>query len=181
MATSLGDSLHEAAVDLETPMADLEYTVEAHGDVSASRLRDVALEIAFLRRHLVPFEVLLSRATQSDTWIVGDSRRAWLTLADRARDTTASLQALYDRLRAARADVSERLTRRTNHILYVLTLFSVVALPVNLFLGFLGMSVGIANSNLLGLDRPVHVLFVLVAIIAFAGAAYGIVKRWHLL
>jgi zinc transporter len=183
MAATLGEVLDGSAMDLEVPMADLEHAVDARPDALYAKVRDVVVEITRVRRHLVPFQVLVSRLalTQEDNWLVKDCRAGWQRLADQADDTAAVLQALLDRARALGDEISERVARRTNHILYVLTVLSSVTLPLSLLVGFLGINVGIVDSNLLGLSRPIHVGIVCAALGVLAASAHALIKRLDLL
>jgi zinc transporter len=178
MAAHLGEALDGAAMHLEAPMADLEFEVDKAPAVRSAHVRDIITEITRVRRHVAPFQILVSRLarTQELTWLVGESRGDWQRLSDQADDTASVLQGLLDRARALADDIAERLAERTNHILYVLTVVSSVTLPLSLFVGFLGMNIGTVNSNILGLDRPIHVALVLVVLCLLAVGAYSLIR-----
>jgi zinc transporter len=52
------------------------------------------------------------------------------------------IQALQERIRAVQDETSARVAQENNQTLYVLTMVTVLALPINLISGLFGMNVG---------------------------------------
>ena len=80
----------------------------------------------------------------------------------------ADMTALQERIKLLQEEIAARVTEETNRSVYVLTMVTVLALPINMIAGLLGMNVG-------GVPLAEHAkgFWIVVAIIASFTAAAG--------
>lgn len=182
MAAWPAQGLHESAIELEIPIAELEYAVDAEREMPNDALRELDTRILHLRRSLAPLQILVERMLAlGDSWLLGEAHPAWRDLGDEVGDTAGLLQAAHDRARALHASIAEQLGERTNHILYVLALLSAVMLPLTLVTGVLGMNVAITDASMPGLEAPIALVIVCLALLGIAWVGYRLIRRLKLL
>jgi zinc transporter len=182
MAEALLASLRQGALQLEAPSADIEYAAEVgRADTSAS-LRELRNRVAAIRRLLAPFKVLVERTLALEAcWLVQGRLKEWRRLADQLRDTDALLQSLYDRLLAVHDYIGERLSRDMNAILYRLTIFSTILLPITAVTGLLGMNVGVAGASYRFMGGSLAFVAVVVVLVVLAWLEYHFMRKRRLL
>jgi Mg2+ and Co2+ transporter CorA len=143
---------------------------------------DRAAGVTALRRVLAPVKVLVDRTLLlDDAWFVRDHGVDWRRLSDQARDTDALLQSLYDRLAAVHDFVTERLSRQMNSVLYRLTVFSTILLPVTAITGLLGMNVGVAGASYRFMGGSLAFVLVVTALVVLALFEYRFMRIRNLL
>lgn len=182
MTAGLALSLRQQAIQLEAPVAELEYMAETTlGDTSAT-LRELRGRVTGLRRILAPFKVVVDRTlTLEDSWVVRARLRDWQHLADDVRDSDVLLQSLNDRLVAVRDYVGERLARTMNTVLYRLTIFSTILLPLTAITGLLGMNVGVPGASYPFMGNAWAFVLVTLALGVLAWFEYRFMRKRHLL
>jgi zinc transporter len=182
MAAWLGTSLRQAATALEEPVANLEYTTQHGLDDTSTQLRELRGRVTALRRVLAPVKVLVDRTLAlDDAWFVRDHGADWKRLSDQARDTDALLQSLYDRLAAVHDYVTERLSRQMNSVLYRLTVFSTILLPITAISGLLGMNVGVAGASYRFMGGSLAFVLVVAGLAVLAWFEYRFMRLRNLL
>jgi zinc transporter len=182
MTAGLALSMRQHAIQLEAPVAELEYKAETkRGDTSAT-LRELRGCVTGLRRILAPFKVVVDRTVMlKDSWIVRDRPRDWQRLADDVQDTDVLLQSLNDRLAAVHDYVGECLARTMNAVLYRLTIFSTILLPLTVITGLLGMNVGVAGASYRFMDNSSAFILVTLLLGLLAWLEYRFLRKRHLL
>jgi zinc transporter len=181
MTSVLVEALHDAALDLEDPMAGVEFSSLGDQQPSAE-LRGLGRKVTRLRQHVAPLRIVLERMLATPgSWLVRAHLEAWRHLTDTLHDTDEMLQLLLDRASAVREDLWGRLMRKTNYVLYVLTLISAVLLPLTLLTSLLGMNVGIRGASYRWMDSTLAFVIVCAGLVVLAWAQYRFIRRRHLL
>jgi len=182
MAAGLAALLRDNALDLEDPMTELEYAAETEQDSDSSELGEMQTTIARLRRHVAPYKILVARfLAMPDAWLVSDHLPRWRHLADQLQEADSLLQNMYERAKALRDLVGERLARRMNYILYVLTVLTTIMLPLTFVTGLFGMNVGIEGGSYRFMQAPLTFLGICAALGVLAWVEYRFIKRRQLL
>jgi zinc transporter len=182
MAGGLAAALRQEAIQLEAPLADVEYAAEAGRADASALLRKLRSRVTLLRRILAPFKVLVDRTLALEScWFVQSRREEWQRLADQQRDSDALLQSLHERLIAVHDFVGERLSRDMNAILYRLTIFSTILLPVTAITGLLGMNVGVEGASYRFMGGSLAFVGVVILLVLLAWLEYRFMQKRHLL
>lgn len=182
MAAGLGALLRDAALDLEDPVAELEYAAETEQGSDSSELGEVQTTIARLRRHVAPYKILVARClAMPDAWLFSDHLPRWRHLADQLQEADSLLQNMHERAKALRDLVGERLARRMNYILYVLTILTAIMLPLTFVTGLFGMNVGIEGGSYRFMEAAPTFLGICAALAVLAWVEYRFIKRRQLL
>ena len=149
----------------------------------AHRISFSRSELGLLRRVLVRLQRLLAPEpatffrllNRPPLWIsIGDLQ----VLRQAAEEFSAAVgdaQALIERVKLLQEELAALVNEQTNRTLHVLTLVTVLALPINLVAGLLGMNVGgvpLANSGF-GFTFVVLVLAVVTASLAY----FALIRR----
>ncbi|SEK59909.1 zinc transporter [Roseateles sp. YR242] len=125
-------------------------------------------EVAQLRRLMVRLQRLLAPEPSALLRMLSNPP-AWVAESDKQQLQQASeefslvlrdIQALQERIRAVQDETAARVAQENNRTLYLLTMVTVLALPINLISGLFGMNVG----GLPFLDHP-HGFVVVVSLI----------------
>lgn len=123
----------EASVDAERPGAG-----DARRELSALRRR-----IVETRRYVYPQrEALTSLLLDPPDWMPKRGLSALRETNDRLLRYVEELDAARERALVIRDDIQNRLSERTNRILFALSILSAVFLPLTFVTGALGMNVG---------------------------------------
>jgi Mg2+ and Co2+ transporter CorA len=182
MAGGLSASLHAAAAKLEAAVADLEYISEGGSVDTSAQLGALRRDVATARRTLAPFKVLAERIlTLQHSWLLRDALDKWQRIVDVLRDTDALLQSLHERLISVHDLVDERLSRRMNAVLYRLTIFSTILLPITAITGLFGMNVGVHGASYRFMDGSMAFVLVAIALCLFGWLEYRFMRSRHLL
>ncbi|HEY8210946.1 MAG TPA: CorA family divalent cation transporter [Myxococcaceae bacterium] len=182
LASRLSTSLHEEALDMEDSMAELENLALGDRQGLAEALRVLQRRITRLRQHVAPMKIFVARLLAvSDTWLVKDYAAGWTHLSDETQDTDDVLQALQERVGAVRDSIQERLARRTNQVLYVLTILSAIMLPLTFLTGLMGINVGIQGASYRWMESTRAFFLTFAALAVLAWLEWQLIKRQHLL
>jgi magnesium transporter len=175
------ESYFDAFEDIELVLEDIDTTSMAPGDVDSKdevlgRLVDVRREIGRLRRALTSHREMLLALTRPELHAIASSESAerFSSLRARldeavqaARDSRESVVGSFDVLIASTG-------QRTNDIMKVLTLVSVLILPGTLLAGIMGM-----NFKLGLFGNELYFWIVLAAMVVIAIATLGIARIRH--
>lgn len=182
MAAGLALSLREAAAELEAAGAELEYATATGSADTSARLSELRRRVAVSRRILASLAVLSERAmTLRDSWLLHGTLKDWRRIADDLGDSNALLQSLHDRLVSVHDFVGERLSRRMNAVLYRLTVFSTILLPITAITGLLGMNVGVPDASYRFLGSSLAFVLVVVFLCILGWLEYWYMRRRRLL
>ena len=172
------ESYFDAFEDIELVLEDIDTTSMAPGDVDSKdevlgRLVEVRREIGRLRRALTSHREMLLALTRPELEAIASSESAerFSSLRARldeavqaARDSRESVVGSFDVLIASTG-------QRTNDIMKVLTLVSVLILPGTLLAGIMGM-----NFKLGLFGEEIYFWIVLAAMVVIALATLGIAR-----
>jgi zinc transporter len=141
----------------------------------AGRLEQKRADLGSLRRLLVRLQRLLAPEpaalfrllSKPPHWIVEGDLQELRQSTEEFNVALSDMAALQERIKLLQEEIAGRVAEANNRSLYVLTIVTVLALPINIIAGLLGMNVG----GIPMADHP-HGFVVVVAIIAtFTGIA----------
>jgi zinc transporter len=96
-----------------------------------------------LRRLLAPEPGALFRLlNQPPAWVAADDVQELRHSTEEFSAVLADMTALQERIKLLQEEIAARVTEETNRSVYVLTMVTVLALPINMIAGLLGMNVG---------------------------------------
>ncbi|WP_088179443.1 transporter [Zoogloea sp. LCSB751] len=123
---------------------DVEDTMLAErGQRSRARLGSLRRVLVRLRRLLAPEPGALFRLlNQPPRWIAADDLQDLRHSTEEFSAVLADMSALQERIKLLQEEVAARVTEETNRSVFVLTMVTVLALPINMIAGLLGMNVG---------------------------------------
>jgi zinc transporter len=134
-------------------------------------------ELSSLRRMLVRLQRLLAPEpaalfrllNRPPEWISEDDRRDLHEAAEEFSTVVGDSAALLERVKLLQEEVAALISEQTNRTLFVLTLVTVLALPINLVAGLFGMNVGGIPfaENGYGFFLIIGILLLLTAILAY--------------
>ena len=142
--------LNEIVTDLETMGRKVLDTVDGLEDRVlgsqttglASEIGTVRRQIVRLRRRIVPLRQIIAKAaSEMPTWAKDDEADRISSLQSRTEHVGSEIVEAQEQARILQEENSSRATERTNNIMYILTVFTVIILPLNLITGFFGMNV----------------------------------------
>ncbi|WP_374486167.1 transporter [Zoogloea sp.] len=155
---------------------DVEDTMLAErGQRSRARLGSLRRVLVRLRRLLAPEPGALFRLlNQPPRWIAPGDLQDLRHSTEEFSAVLADMSALQERIKLLQEEVAARVTEETNRSVFVLTMVTVLALPINMIAGLLGMNVG----GIPLADHP-EGFWIVVAIIASftVGAAWWAFRR----
>ena len=140
--------------------------------VSRSELGSLRRMLVRLQRLLAPepaaFFRLLSRPPD---WISAEELQNLQQAAEKFSTAISDTAALVERVKQLQEELAAFVNEQTNRTLFVLTLVTVLALPINLVAGLFGMNVGgiPLNQHPYGFFLVVSPLLVLTAFLAYWG------------
>ena len=116
----------------------------------ANRIAARRAELGSLRRVLVRLQRLLAPEpaalfrllTQPPGWIVPDDRQDLQRSAEEFAAAVSDTVAVVERVKLVQEELVVLVNEQTNRTLFVLTMVTVLALPINLVAGLFGMNVG---------------------------------------
>ncbi len=135
----------------------------------AGRLEKKRANLGSLRRLLVRLQRLLAPEPAAlfrllkkpATWIVEDDLQELRQSTEEFNVALSDMAALQERIKLLQEEIAGRVAEANNRSLFVLTIVTVLALPINIIAGLLGMNVGGIPLN----EHP-HGFWIVVAIIA---------------
>jgi zinc transporter len=96
-----------------------------------------------LQRLLAPEPAALFRLLQRPpAWVAPDDRQALRQATEEFTVVLSDLAALQERIKLLQEEIAARVNEDNNRSLFLLTIVTVMALPINLIAGLLGMNVG---------------------------------------
>jgi zinc transporter len=111
--------------------------------VSRSELSAQRRSLVRLQRLLAPEPAALFRLlNRPPAWLSEDDLRDLRHAAEEFSAAVADTAALTERLKLLQEELTATVNEQTNRSLFILTLVTVLALPINLVAGLLGMNVG---------------------------------------
>jgi len=129
---------------------------------SRARLGTLRRVLVRLRRLLAPEPGALFRLlNQPPAWIADDDVHDLRHSTEEFSAVLGDMAALQERIKLLQEEIVARVTEETNRSVYVLTMVTVLALPINMIAGLLGMNVG----GIPLAEHP-HGFLIIVAIIA---------------
>jgi len=150
----------------------------------ANRISTSRSELSSLRRVLVRLQRLLAPEPSAffrlinrpPEWITKDDLQDLRESAEEIAAAVSDTQALVERVKLIQEELVALLNERTGRTIYVLTVVTVLALPINMVAGLFGMNVGgiPLASDKLGFWSIVAILLVLTGLLAYL--AFG---RWR--
>ncbi|MDZ7923454.1 MAG: CorA family divalent cation transporter [Marinagarivorans sp.] len=149
----------------------------------AHRISFSRSELGLLRRVLVRLQRLLAPEpatffrllNRPPLWICAGDLQVLRQAAEEFSAAVGDAQALIERVKLLQEELAALVNEQTNRTLHVLTLVTVLALPINLVAGLLGMNVGglpLANSGF-GFTLVVLVLAALTASLGY----FALIRR----
>jgi len=145
LADGLVSRMRPVVGEIEDAFDEFEeaLTNEATADPSAARISEVRRRAIELRRYLAPQrEVLTELADEAGTALTDDDRRALRQGADRVTRLVEDLDVARERGAVTHEEGSERLSKRMNRNMYLLSIVALVFLPLTFITGLLGINVG---------------------------------------
>jgi zinc transporter len=123
-----------------------------------------------LQRLLAPEPAALLRLLQKPpAWIREEDRQDLRQSTEEFNLALSDMAALQERIKLLQEEIEGRVAEQNNHSLFVLTVVTVLALPINIIAGLLGMNVGGVP-----LSDHQHGFWIVVAIIA----TFTVVAGW---
>lgn len=171
------DVLQQIARDATTQVDQTEDRLLA-GQIDTQRGELGSLRRVFvrLRRILAPEPSALFRLlNQPPSWFDDDDAQELRAATEEFSAVLNDLATLQERTKLLQEEIAARTTEQTNRSLFLLTMVTVMALPINIIAGLLGMNVG----GIPLADHP-HGFWVITGIVAaFTGAAgiYAITRH----
>jgi zinc transporter len=135
----------------------------------AGRMEKKRADLGSLRRLLVRLQRLLAPEPAAlfrllkkpPIWIVEDDLQELRQSTEEFNAALSDMAALQERIKLLQEEIAGRVAEANNRSLFVLTIVTVLALPINMIAGLLGMNVGGIPLS----DHP-HGFWIVVAIIA---------------
>jgi len=153
-------------------------------ELLSQRISTSRSELSSLRRVLVRLQRLLAPEPSAffrlinrpPEWITKDDLQDLRESAEEIAAAVSDTQALVERVKLIQEELVALLNERTGRTIYVLTVVTVLALPINMVAGLFGMNVGgiPLASDKLGFWSIVAILLVLTGLLAYL--AFG---RWR--
>ena len=140
----------QAAVLVEIVRESTARVDVAEDNLLGNRVSVSRVELSSLRRALVRLQRLLAPEpaalfrllSRPPEWLSEEDVQDLRQAAEELSTATADSGALAERLRLLQEELVALVSEHTNRTLFILTLVTVLALPINLVAGLLGMNVG---------------------------------------
>ena len=129
---------------LQDQLDELEETVVvALGRELRTALAELRRETIMLRRYIAPQrEALRQFAAEAPDWLTPRRRDRLREISDRVTRYMEDLDVIRERASVINDEVANRLAERTDQKMYLLSLVTLVFLPLTVISGMLGMNVG---------------------------------------
>lgn len=140
----------QASVLVEIVRESTSRVDAAEDNLLANRVSVSRVELSMLRRALVRLQRLLAPEpaalfrllSRPPDWLSEEDVQDLRQAAEELSTATTDSGALAERLRLLQEELVALVSEHTNRTLFILTLVTVLALPINLVAGLLGMNVG---------------------------------------
>lgn len=141
-----------------------------HISVSRSELGTLRRVLVRLQRLLAPEPAALFRLlNRPPDWITTEDLQNLQQAAEEFSTAVGDATALIERVKLLQEELAAQVTEQTNRTLFVLTVVTVLALPINLVAGLFGMNVG---GIPLAEQRSGFFIIVGILLVLTAGLAY---------
>lgn len=149
---------------IEPALGALEENIDALEDISADRptptlrgdLANMRKQATLFRRHLTPLRDVVSRLQKTDqVWLSPADKWSLHDSLDRMTRFIEELDALRERSQILQDEIYSALSARLNRNIYVLSVITVIFMPLTFLSGLLGMNV----EGIPGADHP-HAFFI---------------------
>jgi zinc transporter len=147
----LNHLLHDQGDVLARIVRDATVRVDAiEDDLLGGRLQHKRIDLGKLRRVLVRLQRLLAPEPGAlfrllrlpPPWIAGGDLEELRQATEEFTLNIRDLSELQERIKLLQEEVAGRVAEENNRSLFVLTMVTVLALPINIFAGLMGMNVG---------------------------------------
>ncbi len=147
----------------------------------AGRLEKKRADLGSLRRLLVRLQRLLAPEPAAlfrllkkpPHWIVEDDLQELRQSTEEFNVALSDMAALQERIKLLQEEIAGRVAEGSNRTLFVLTVVTVLALPINIIAGLLGMNVGGIPLN----EHPYGFWIVVAIIVSFTAIAAWLAFR----
>lgn len=148
----LTDNIGDVIEDLQERMADVEEKIIDQAETGARQsLSELRRQAVALRRYLAPQREALARlSVETVPWISADEHFRIREIADELIRHIEDLDAVRERAVLANEEVSNRLSEELNQRMFLLSVVTVVFLPLGFLTGLFGINVG----GIPGADSP---------------------------
>lgn len=122
---------------------DVDETLLAGRLPTRSILGGIRRDLVRLRRLLAPEPAALFRlVNRPPHWVVEEDAQSLRQSAEAFSLTVLDMAGLQERIKLLEEEIADRVAEHTNRSVLILTAVTVIALPVNLISGLLGMNIG---------------------------------------
>jgi len=147
-----------------------EHIDDLHGPLGSLRRRAVQI-----LRQIEPQQRMLARLQlRPPPWFDEDDRQRLAETIAEIGEVTALIQSTQERAKAMQDELTAILTEQTNQNLYILSVVSVIILPMTLLSGMFGMNVG----GIPGLEQPMG-FWAVSGLIFLVGVAAYVMLKWR--
>ena len=173
------ETLSDLLVELTNNVDDLEEDLLA-GKLDCQvpelgRIRRVAVR---LRRHMVPqAHALTSLLSRLPPWVGEDGARDLRAAVERLAALGHDLDLVQERARLVGDQLSGRLMEATNRNLYILSIVTVIFMPMTLVTGIFGMNLG----GMPGAQHPIGFWYGIVFMVALGGVTAWLLRKLRML
>jgi zinc transporter len=122
---------------------DVDETLLAGRLPTRSGLGGIRRDLVRLRRLLAPEPAALFRlVSRPPNWVLEEDAQSLRQSAEEFSLTLRDMAGLQERIKLLEEEIADRVAEHTNRSVLILTAVTVIALPVNLISGLLGMNIG---------------------------------------
>ena len=147
----------------------------------AGRLESKRADLGSLRRLLVRLQRLLAPEPAAlfrllkkpPAWISEDDLQELRQSTEEFNVALSDMAALQERIKLLQEEIAGRVAEASNRTLYVLTVVTVLALPINIMAGLFGMNVGGIPFN----EHPFGFWIVVAIVVSFTALAAWLAFR----
>lgn len=117
--------------------------LDGRSDTNRAKLGSLRRVFVRLRRLLAPEPGALFRLlNRPPSWFDEDDTQELRAATEEFSAVLSDLAALQERIKLLQEEIAANITEQTNRSLFLLTMVTVMALPINIIAGLLGMNVG---------------------------------------
>ena len=179
LADRVAARIEPVIAEIQDALDDLEeQTAADEPSELRERIGSVRRQASQLRRFIGPQrDALLHLSTDDSSWIVNADRQHLRETADDITRFIETLNAAWERAAVMNDELTSRLAEHTNRRLYLLSIVTVVFLPLSFVTGLLGMNLGGIPGAQAGLGFTITVA--LLALLA--GIELWLLRRFGML
>ena len=138
------DLMEEVVENLEFEVDRLEEDIiDGHMETIRQEINSLRRMAIGLRRYIVPQRQAMSRLVSEDVkWFTERTRGHLREFTDRLTRFVEDLDAARERAAVVQEELAGRVSERMNETMYMISVFTVIFLPLGLLTGLLGINVG---------------------------------------